>query len=148
MVKYCVDILCCSRVQHPQHNNTIKNLYLHQACLLITFLQLKIAALQSKLKLFIHCNDSGVACMYKNIQISAMVLLDKIHKIWKIQDSHFVNATLSCIYVLKGVQLLIMWIWFWKELSYWLLNWNLCSLLLFMILTSITVSVQPVVAQI
>ena len=105
MAKHCVDILCCFRVQHPQHNNTIKNLYLHQVCLLITFLQLKIAALQSKLKFFIYCKDSGVACMYKNIQISSLVLLDKIHKIWKNTGEPFCKCY-TILFVLQGVQLL------------------------------------------
>ena len=50
MVKRCVDILYCSRVQQPQHNSTIKDLHSQQTYLLTAFLQLKIAVLQSKLK--------------------------------------------------------------------------------------------------
>ena len=80
LVKHCVDILCCSRVQHPQHNSTIK---LFLTCLLIAILQLKYTALYSKLKLFIHCKHGGVACMYKNMQISRYIFFDKIYKIWK-----------------------------------------------------------------
>ena len=48
--------------------------------LLIAFVQLKIAALQSKLKFFIHCKGSGVACMYIQKHADLQVLFDKIHK--------------------------------------------------------------------